>query len=155
MERVGRGVAVFFHARRMPVAKRDRAVVAARHHAGAAALLLAAVDAVRKTVVGDDVVELRRRLVVPRAPRRAAVHADDRALVAAEQNRARILGRDPDALIVVAARGAARRYELLARGRRLVRGRVRLVAHVTVARLDGESHELVAAFGDAIGAVDV
>ena len=36
-----------------------------------ARVLLRAVDPVRKRVVGDDVIELRRRLVVPRAPRLA------------------------------------------------------------------------------------
>ena len=35
-------------------------------HGGTAAVLLRAVNVVGKFVVGDDVIELRRRLVVPR-----------------------------------------------------------------------------------------
>ena len=83
IERIGRDVAVLLDADRVPVAKRDRAVVAAAGDAGRSALLLAAAHAVRERVVGVDVVELRRRLVVPGAPRLAAVERDDRALVAA------------------------------------------------------------------------
>src|SRR6266404_5704520 len=44
----------------------DLAVLAPAGHAGRAALLLCAVDPVGKLVVGDDMVELRRGLVVPR-----------------------------------------------------------------------------------------
>ena len=111
MQRVGRDVAVLFGADGMPVAKRERAVVTAREHLGAPALLLAAVHAVRKAVVGDHVVELRGRLVVPRAPRRSAVERNDRALIAAQQDLVRVRWFDPDAVVVVAARRAAPRIE--------------------------------------------
>ena len=68
IERVGRHVAVLLDADRVPFAERDLPVVAAARDARRSALLLAAADAVRPGVVGHDVVELRRRLVVPRAP---------------------------------------------------------------------------------------
>ena len=73
VERIGRDVAVLLDADRVPIAKRDLPVVAAARDARRAALLLAAAHAIRKRVVGADVVELRRRLVVPAAPRLAAV----------------------------------------------------------------------------------
>ena len=68
VQRVRRNVAVLLDADGMPFAKRDAAVVAAALHARRAALLLPAADAIGKRVVGADVVELRGRLVVPRAP---------------------------------------------------------------------------------------
>ena len=113
-ERVGRDVAVLFDADRVPVAERDLAVVAAAGDAGRAALLLAAVDPVGKLVVGDDVIELGRRLVVPGTPGLAAVDGDDRALVAGEQDDVGIVGIDPDGVIVVAAGRAADAGERLA-----------------------------------------
>ena len=87
----------------MPIAKGDLAIIAAAGDAGGAALLLAAIDPIRKTVVGDHVVELRRGLVVPGTPSLAAVHADGCALVAGQQNDLRIFGIDPNGVIVVAA----------------------------------------------------
>ena len=81
--------------------------------AGRAALLLPAADAVRERVVGAHVVELGGRLVVPAAPRLAAVHGDHRALVRREDHDRRAVGVDPDALIVVAPRSAAQGGERL------------------------------------------
>ncbi len=67
-----------------PVAKSDFAEVAAAGGADAAAFLLSAIDPVRKLVVGDDVIELRRGLVVPGTPGLSAIHADGRALIDGE-----------------------------------------------------------------------
>ena len=68
IERIGHHVAVLFRRHRMPVAKGDLAVVAAAGDAHRAALLLAAAQPIGEGVVGIDVIELRRGLVVPRAP---------------------------------------------------------------------------------------
>ena len=87
----------------MPIAESDLAVNTAAGDAGGAALLLAAIDPVGKTIVGDDVVELRGRLVVPGTPSLAAIHADSRALVAGQQDDLRIFRIDPNGVIVVAA----------------------------------------------------
>ncbi len=81
IQRIGRDVAVFFDAHRMPVAKRDLAIVAAAGNARGAALLLPAVDPIRKAIVGDHVIELRGRLVVPGAPGCAAIDRDGGALI--------------------------------------------------------------------------
>ena len=86
IERIGNNVAVFFRCHRMPVAKRDLAVIAAAGDADRAALLLAAAQAIGKRVVGIHVIKLRRRLVVPRTPALAAIDGDDRALVAGEDD---------------------------------------------------------------------
>ena len=82
IERIGRDVAVFLRGHGMPIAKSDRAVVAAAGDAHGAAFLLAAVKTIRKRVVRTDVIELRGRLVIPRAPALPAIDGDDRALVA-------------------------------------------------------------------------
>src|ERR1019366_10085818 len=81
VERVRRDVPVLLRADGVPVAEADRTAVAPARNRDRAALLLAAVDPIRKVVVRGDVVELRRRLVVPAAPRRARIHGDRRALL--------------------------------------------------------------------------
>ena len=95
MQRVGRDVAVLLGADRVPFAERDLPVVAPTRNARRPALLLAAVHPVRETVVGADVIELRRGLVVPGAPRLTAVHGDHGALVAGEQDDPGVVGVDP------------------------------------------------------------
>ncbi len=107
MQRVGSDVTVFFSSHGMPIAKGDFAPIAAAGGSGGAALLLSAVNPVGKLIVGDDVIELRGRLVVPGTPRSASIDADRCALIAREQNDLRILGIDPDGVIVIAARRAA------------------------------------------------
>jgi hypothetical protein len=82
-------------------------------------LLLPAADAVGKRAVGAHVVELRGRLVVPAAPRLAAVDADDRPLVGGEDHHVGAVGVDPDPLVVVAPRRAAKGRERLPAVRRL------------------------------------
>src|SRR5205085_9157410 len=99
VERVGRDVAVFFDAYGVPFAEGDLPVVAARGDPCRAALLLPAVDPVGELVVCDDVIKLRRRLVVPAAPGAPAVDRDDRALIAGEQDDLRVVGADPDRVI--------------------------------------------------------
>ena len=148
--RVGRDVAVFFRADRMEFAERDRAVVAAARHLGAAALLLAAEDAVRKPIVRDDVVELRRRLVVPRTPRRAAVDRDGRALIDAERDRLRIVRIDPHGVIVVAAGRAFDAGPRRAAVARAISRRVCGVDLVRVVRIGGDAGEIFRAPAHAL-----
>src|SRR5579863_2559313 len=99
IERIGRDIAIFDHAHRMPLAVGYGTVVAAARDADRAALLLSRANAVRKRIVGDGMVELRGRLVVPRTPTRAAVHRDDRALIADDQNNVAVVGIDPEILV--------------------------------------------------------
>src|SRR2546422_9698447 len=87
IERIGNGVSILFHADGPPFAERDVPLIPAALDAGRAALLLPAADAIGKGVVGADVIELRGRLVVPGAPRLAAVHRDDGPLVGGDENR--------------------------------------------------------------------
>src|SRR5581483_2644548 len=114
IEWVGGDVAVFLGADRNPIAEGDFPVIAAAGGSHRAALLLSAINPVRKLIVGNDVVELRRGLVVPGAPGRATIDAERRALVAAEKNDFWIGWVDPDAVIVVASRSAFDRGEILA-----------------------------------------
>ena len=62
--RIGRNVACLAAAHVVPIAAVNRAVVAAAGDRDGAAVLLRPVDAVGRRRVGDDVVELRGRLVV-------------------------------------------------------------------------------------------
>src|ERR1700741_2009730 len=87
----------------MPIAKSNFAIIAAALRRNGAAFLLRPVNPVGKTIVGGDVIKLRRWLIVPTAPRRPAVHADDRALIGAECDDLWIFRADPNTLIIVAA----------------------------------------------------
>src|SRR5579872_7067476 len=94
-------------ANRMPVTPADRPVVAATRDRDGAAVLLAGIDPIREAVVRCEMIELAGRLVVPAAPRAAAVDADRRALVGAFGEVPGILGIDPQPMIVVAPWAAA------------------------------------------------
>src|SRR5690349_856389 len=89
-----------------PIAIRYIGMDAARWRADRAAVLLRARDPVWKAMVGRDVIDLRSRLVVPRTPRRRAVDTHDRALIAPKDHSFRIVGIDPELVIIVAARRA-------------------------------------------------
>src|SRR5712692_9606198 len=104
IEWVGLDVAVFAASLDgTPVVRVQRRIQTPAGRGGGAAVLLRAVDPVRKTAVGDDVVELARGLVVPRTPRLAAAHGDDGALIAAENHALRFIGINPQEMIIVAA----------------------------------------------------
>src|SRR5437667_10402289 len=85
IERIGNDVTIFLRRHGSPIAKRDLAFVAAAFDSYRTAFLLAAVKPIRKRVVGADMIQLRGRLVIPRAPALAAVERDDRTLVLAQQ----------------------------------------------------------------------
>src|SRR5438477_7347432 len=107
IQRIGSNVAVRLGPDWVPLAKIDRAITAATGDADRTAFLLAAVQAIRKRVVGTDVIKLGRGLIVPRAPTLPAIDCDDRALIAAEQDDVWIVGVDPNVLIIVATRRTA------------------------------------------------
>src|SRR5205085_3694743 len=151
---VGGDVAVLFRADRAPVAERDRAVVAAAGGSDRAALLLAAVDPVGKLIVRRDVVELRRRLVVPTAPRAPAVDGERRALVGGEQDDFGVLRINPDGVVVVAAgRSLPGVVGVTAVGRAIGRG-VGRINYVGVARVNLHLGEVAAAAPHARLVVD-
>src|SRR5271167_41909 len=62
------------------------------------------INVVRKLIVGDDAIELRRRLVVPGGPSLSVVKADGRSLVCAENQPRRICRINPKLVVVVASR---------------------------------------------------
>ena len=147
VERVRRGIAVLLDACRVPVAEGDRSVRPARRDAGRSAFLLSAAEPIGEGVVGRDVEHLRGRLVVPAAPRSAAVDRDDRALIGRDQDRARARGIDPDAVVVVAARRAAEGQEGLAAIGRLPHRHAGGEDRLGVLRVDLH-------FGEVVGPLD-
>src|SRR5216117_2906668 len=154
VQRVWGHVAVLLDAHGMPLPDGDLAVVAAARDARRSALLLPAVDPVRKTVIGDDVIELGRGLVVPRAPGRAAVHRHDRALVAGEEDDVGLGRIDPEPMVVVPARGAAKRGERLPPIAGLPSHDVRHVDDVGIGRIDLHFVEVAVATPQPLVAVD-
>src|SRR5207245_466023 len=96
IERIGSDVTIFLRRNRSPVAERDLAFAAATFDSDRTAFLLTAVKPIRKRVVRANVIQLRGRLVVPRAPALAAIHGNDRALVRAQQNDVGIIRIDPN-----------------------------------------------------------
>ena len=103
VQRIGRHKAVFVGAHPHPVAEGDLAAVAAAGDANGAAFLLAAIDPIGELLVGEDMIELRGGLVVPAAPRAAAVDADGGALIRRVDHDFRRLRVDPHPLIIIAA----------------------------------------------------
>src|ERR1051325_12048452 len=71
-------------------------------------------------------------LIVPRAPRRAAIQRYDRALIVAEENALRIGGVDPHLLRVVATRRAFETRERAAAVGRFVARRMQRVHDVGI-----------------------
>src|SRR5262249_56189692 len=106
-KRICNDVTISLRRDRSPVAERNFAVIATTFDPDRPAFLLAAVKPVRKRVVRADVIQLCRRLVVPRAPTLSAVHGNDRALIRAQQNDVGIIRIDPNILIIVATGRAA------------------------------------------------
>ena len=139
----------------MPLAERDLAVVAAARDAHGAALLLASVDVIGELVVGGDVVELGRGLVVPGAPGGAAVDGDDGALVAREQEHVGLLGVDPEAVGVVAPGSPAESDEGLPAIRGLPGRDVGDVEDVGILRIDLDLREVSTAVREASIVVDL
>src|SRR4051812_26278365 len=101
--RIGRNVAAFTRAGRMPIAKSDSAIIAAAENKDTAAILLRTINVVGKIIINGHVIELRRRLVVPTAPGVARVHADAGTLIAAKNHALRIAGIYPHGVIVIAS----------------------------------------------------
>src|ERR1035438_5737323 len=167
MQRIGRYVTVFFHANGGPVAKSDFAEVAAAGGADRAAFLLAAIDPIGKLVIGDDVIELRGRLVIPGTPGLAAIHADGRALVESDGDDVGVFGIDPDRVVVVASGSTFYGGEIFPPiGRTIGRG-VGDINLIFISRIDAHAAKIIAApvdtllvvhllpaFAGVVGAVD-
>ena len=107
VQRIGRRVSALApSAEGLPIAHGDLAELAAASHADGAAVLLRARDPVRKTEIRRDMVNLRCRLVQPRAPLRRicrAVQRDDGALIARDDHDVGVRRTDPQLVIIVAA----------------------------------------------------
>ncbi len=97
------GIALARQTGGFPIAKRKYAFARPGADAHAAAILLCSVQPIGKTVVGGDVINLRRGLVVPGAPALAAIHANDSSLIAAEHHAIAILRIHPELVIIVTA----------------------------------------------------
>ena len=134
--RVGDHGAPFPSGHRLPVERRDRALISSAPRGNRAGILLRGVDPVRIRIVRRHVVHLLRGLIIPRAPRRAAVERHDRALVVPHEDAISIGGVDPHLLRIVAAGRPLESGERVAAVRRFVRGGVERVDDVGVFRID-------------------
>ena len=97
---IGGNVSRFPAADRVPFVAANRAFIAAAGNRHGGIILLRAVDVVRRPRVGDDVVELRGRLVVLACPGLAAIQADGNAPIVRGDHSFCILRIDPQAVIV-------------------------------------------------------
>src|SRR5216683_6478926 len=98
-------------------------------------------------------VDLRRRLVQPRAPRRMLaepLHRDDGALIAAENHAVAVRRIDPELMVVVTAgRSLERLAERPAAIARSIHAGVRHVHEIRILRVDGYLTEVPPAAPDA------
>src|SRR5271156_1456945 len=124
-------------------------MAAARGNADSAAVLLGARGPVRKAIIGGDVVELRGRLVVPRAPCGRAVFGDNGALIAGENHAFRVAGINPELVIIIAARRASDGRPILAAISGPVERSVRNVNRFRISRVHSYIAEVPAAAPDA------
>src|SRR5438093_6931640 len=145
MQRVGRGVAVFDDPDGVPLAEGDLAVVPAARNAHRAAFLLPAANPVWELTRDSDVIKLRGRLVVPGAPGLPAVHGDEGALVAHEQNDVGVVGVDPEVLVVVAAGRTANAAPSLAAVGRAPGHDAGAIDHVGILRVHFRHRKIAAA----------
>src|SRR5215475_8017729 len=65
IERIGDDITIFLGRHRSPIAECDFAFVATASYSNRTAFLLTAVKPIRKRIVRADMIQLRRRLVVP------------------------------------------------------------------------------------------
>src|SRR5690242_1800271 len=148
IERVGGQVAALTRAHGRPVAEGDLPVVTPARDRGGARVLLRAVHTVREGVVGDHVVKLGRGLVVPAAPRTAAVERDHGALVAPDDHVRRVPRIDPELVVVVTAGLALEDGEGLTAVGRLEERHVRHVYDIGVLGIDGDATKVPVAAGE-------
>src|SRR5438477_12752683 len=90
-------------------------------------------------------IQLRRWLVIPRAPGLAAVHSDDRALIRTQKNDIGIIWIDPNVLIIVAAWRAAPALPCFAAVRRFPTNNARRVHDLWIFRIEPHHREIAAA----------
>src|ERR1700730_14641175 len=145
IERVRGDVAKLEATDRGDVLRRDLAIVTATGYRLGAAILLRGVGAVRKCAVGSYVIELPGRLVVPGAPCAAPIHAENGALIDAEEEAARVLWIDPEDMEVVAGGRSNVCRKGAATVERTVERRLRHVEDVGILRIDEDAAEVCAA----------
>src|SRR6185437_9069610 len=150
VERIRRYVAILFGADGMKFTECDCAIVAAARDCGGAAFLLPAVHLIWKTIVSGDMVERSGRLVIPRAPRLAAVDAYRRALIDGEKQDLGMQWVDPDCMIIIAARCALDRGECCATVHRAICGGVADVDLIGVTRVGADPGEIGSATPDTL-----
>ena len=149
-QRVRRDVTIF--AARVywpPIMEIQRAVTAAAWCGYRIAVLLRSVHPVRKLIIRHHVIELRGWLVEPGAPRLTAVARYDRSLVAAENHPPRLIGINPQFVIVVAPGRAFESCERLPSVARLVSCGIRDVHNVWILGIHADFSEIPPALPDA------
>src|SRR5882724_2802530 len=145
IQRIGIHVTVLLGGNGFPVAERDLAFIAAAFDSDRTAFLLSAVKPVRKSVVGANMIQLRGRLVIPRAPTLTAVHSDDRTLIRTKQNDVGVVRIDPNVLIIVAARRAAPAVPGFAAVRRFPTNHARRVHDLRILRIKPHDRQIATA----------
>src|SRR5258708_4487451 len=134
---------------RPPIMKIQGSIIAAAWRGRGVAILLRGVNPVGKSVVDGDVVKLAGGLVEPGAPCFAGVAGDDCALVATHNHAQRLIGIDPQSVIIVAAGRAFPGVESGSAVGGLVRRGVRHINRVGIFWIDAEFTEVPAALPDA------
>src|SRR5262249_25001189 len=135
-----------------PIGAVNDTVIRARPNSHGRVVLLRAVDAVEKIVVGGDVIELRRRLVVLRGPVLATVHADGRDAVVAVDQAILVGGVDPQSMVIAVRRAQA--LEGLAAIDRAVQPGVGNIYSASVLRIGPHVREIPSALPEAMVGID-
>src|SRR5216683_5832906 len=150
IQRVRRDVTIFAaRVHRPPIMKIQRKVMAAAWSGNRIAVLLRSVHPVRKLIIRHYVIELRRWLVEPGTPRLTAIAGHNRSLVATENHPPRLIGINPQLVIVVASGRDFERCKRLPTVARLVSCGVRNIDSVRILGVHAELSEIPSAPPDA------
>src|SRR6266851_6720722 len=134
---------------RPPIMKIQRKVTAAAWSGNRVTVLLRAINPIRKLVVRNHVIELRRWLVEPGTPRFTSVARHNRSLVATENHPPRLIGINPQFVIVVAPGRAFESCKRLPSVARLIGCSIWDVHGVRILRIHAELSEIPPALPDA------
>src|ERR1700758_1351854 len=99
-------------------------------------------------------IDLRGRLVVPRAPGLCAINGDDRALVTRKHHAIPVSRIDPKLMVVIATGRTLYRNPRLASIQRHIGSGVNVISAISIGRVDGDLPEVPPTSPEALFAVD-
>ena len=144
IDRIDGDVAKFESRMRRPIQIGDRSKISSTTCTHDSAILLSCVNPVRKIVAYGDMIDLSRRLVIPRTPSRASIKGNSCALVTTEKNSAGIVRINPHIVRIVSARSTLESFESVSTIGRAVDASSNCIDDVGISRVNKDTRRIVA-----------